>query len=129
MLLVASKYLVIALGVFICGMGLAGIVSPGKFTAWADRLIGVNTTIYFAVLTRLLLGTALILVAAESRFPLVLTVLGWLSIIAAVVLALIGRKGMQRMMRWFIDKTSQAVTRAWLLLAAVFGAFLIYAVV
>ena len=81
-----------------------------------------------AVGVRALLGALLLAQAAVSRFPLTIEMLGWLSLIAAAMLALIGRDRFTRLMAWALSLTGR-IGRAGGVLAAGFGAFLIYAFV
>ncbi|MES9897022.1 MAG: hypothetical protein ABW141_19265, partial [Candidatus Thiodiazotropha endolucinida] len=56
-----------------------------------------------AVVGRLILGILLISQAAQAKFPLIIEILGWLSVIAAVVLTVIGRKGFRSLMSWSLS--------------------------
>jgi hypothetical protein len=87
-----------------------------------------NWGIYVAVVARLLLGAALIVVAPESRFPLVFEILGWFAIVAAVIMLFAGRVRLRRFVAWF-EQSSQTMIRVWLLFGIAFGAFLVYGVV
>ena len=81
-----------------------------------------------AVAVRLILGLLLIVQADISRFPMVIEALGGLSIIAALMLTVIGRDKFVRLMTWALS-LSIPFGRFGGLLAAGFGAFLIYAFV
>ena len=63
-----------------------------------------------------------------SEFPFVIEVIGWLSIVAAIFLAVIGRRNFNRLMSWALS-LSKPFGRVGGVLAAAFGAFLIYAFV
>ena len=56
---------------------------------------------HVAVLARLAMGAALILVAADTRFPDVFAVLGWIAIVAAVALPVVGRQRLLKFIAWF----------------------------
>jgi hypothetical protein len=73
----------------------------------------------------LLLGAALIACAAVSRFPTTFMVLGWIAVIAAIGLALMGRERMRRFVAWF-DSSPPVLIRIWLLFGLGFGVFLVY---
>ncbi|MEW8659112.1 MAG: hypothetical protein AB2603_12390 [Candidatus Thiodiazotropha endolucinida] len=79
-----------------------------------------------AVVGRLILGILLISQAAQAKFPLIIEILGWLSVIAAVVLTVIGRKGFRSLMSWSLS-IAKTYNRVGGLLASAFGVFLIYA--
>ena len=81
--------------------------------------------IYFGVIVRLVLGAALIIAAPNSLFPFVFRVLGWIAILAALALIIIGRKNTRKLIAWF-EQLSTPVIRLWLLFGMAFGGFLIY---
>jgi hypothetical protein len=82
---------------------------------------------HVAVLARLLLGAALIIAAPESRFPVIFEILGWIAVLAAVAILLMGRERLRKFVAWF-QKFSQLMIRVWLLFGIAFGAFLVYGV-
>ena len=81
----------------------------------------------FAVAVRIILGLALILYADQSKFPVILEVIGWLSLAAAVTIAVIPHAQFHRLISWVLDRFQGYV---WIgALAAIgFGVFLVYAV-
>jgi len=81
-----------------------------------------------AVVVRLVLGVLLIYQSSMSKFPLVIEVIGWLSIAAAVTIAVMGRHNFERLMSWALSLVKN-FGRISGVLAAVFGTFLIYAFV
>jgi uncharacterized BrkB/YihY/UPF0761 family membrane protein len=117
------------------------IIFFGALTLLAGIIILVNPEIIFgylqdnldkpaihilAVAVRLILGLLLISQSSLSKFPLVIEILGWLSIIAAGVLAVIGRNGFRKLMSWALS-IAKTYGQAGGALASAFGAFLIYA--
>ena len=79
-----------------------------------------------AVVLRLVLGILLIEYASVSRFPLIIEILGWLSIAAALTFMLIGRANFLRLMNWALSLL-KPYGRIGGVFAAAFGAFLFYA--
>lgn len=79
-----------------------------------------------AVIVRLVLGGLLIVTAGDSKFPMIIEVLGWLSIIAATVLAFIGRDRFKALMNWALS-LANPMGRFGGIFAFLFGAFLFYA--
>jgi peptidoglycan/LPS O-acetylase OafA/YrhL len=53
-----------------------------------------------AVVVRIIIGVALIMYATESKYPTAILFLGWLSIVAASVLGIMGRTNFRRLMSW-----------------------------
>ena len=108
---------------------IAGIIILFKpeiiFGVIRDNLDKVGLQVV-AVALRLVLGILLVEYAPVSRFPLVIEVLGWLSIAAAVTFMLIGRANFLRLMNWALSLL-KPYGRIGGVFAAAFGAFLIYA--
>ena len=81
-----------------------------------------------AVVVRLVLGFLLIYQSGVSKFPLVIEIIGWLSIAAALLLTVMGRRKFNRLMSWALSFL-KTFGRLGGVLATIFGAFLIYAFV
>jgi len=128
MLIAASQIVVLALGVIVCALSVWGTVAPDKLWKLVNGAMEKDWGIYMAVVARLLLGAALIVIAPDSRFSLTFEILGWLAIVAAVIILFAGRDRLRRFVAWF-GQSSQAMIRVWLLFGTAFGAFLIYGVV
>jgi hypothetical protein len=79
-----------------------------------------------AVFVRLALGILLIMQSPVSRYPLVIEVIGWLSIAAAIFLGVMGRRNFIRLMSWALSFV-HTIGRLGGILAAAFGSFLLYA--
>jgi hypothetical protein len=117
---------IIILGALICLAGLAIQVNPESvFGFIRSRSDGIGLHI-LAVVMRLVLGVFLVIEADVSKYPHVIGFLGWLSICAAVILVVIGRKKFRRLMTWALSKVN-TIGRPAGLLASVLGAFLVYA--
>ncbi len=81
-----------------------------------------------AVVIRLIIGALLISQSNISKFPLVIEIIGWLSIVAAILLAVMERRNFNRLMSWALSLSSP-LGRVGGVIAVAFGAFLIYAFV
>jgi hypothetical protein len=81
-----------------------------------------------AVVVRIILGVALIMCAAESKYPTAILILGWISIVAASVLGIMGRTKFMGLMSWALS-LAPFFGRIGGVLAILFGGFLIHAVV
>lgn len=112
-------------GVLILVLSLWGIYAPAKLLGMVRGVMDRSTGLYAAVVSRLALGLALILAADASRFPHVFTVVGWIAIVAAIGLLLVGRERLRRFIAWF-DRCSPTLIRLWLLLGIGFGGLLVY---
>jgi len=115
------------IGFAIVLIGIAVLIWPGTVFDYAREHAWQPWLRFLAIAIRLAIGILLVLYAGQSRYPLVLAIIGWLSIAAALVLALIGRERVARFIEWAI-----AFARPWARVAGVgalaLGAFLVYAV-
>ena len=127
MIFAASQIIVLALGVIVCALSVWGIYAPDKIWNLVNGLMNKDWGIYVAVIARLLLGAALIIAAPGTRFPLAFEILGWFTIVAAVMILIIGRDKLRRFGTWF-QRFSPAMIRTWLLFGVAFGAFLIHGI-
>lgn len=81
-----------------------------------------------AVAVRLVIGVSLVVKARESGFPVTVEAIGYLFIIAAVLLSLIGHGQFIRLISWVLNRLS-AYARIGGFFAILFGGFLLYAFV
>lgn len=128
MLLTASQIIVLALGVIVCALSAWGLMAPDKIWKLVNGAMDKDWGIYVAVIARLLLGAALVIASPESRFPLTFEVLGWIAVVAAVAILLLGRERLRKFVAWF-EQFSPTIIRVWLLFGIAFGALLIYGIV
>ena len=120
------QYLIILFGVLIVVVGLVMLVRPSPFIDYLRRYSLTTSMQVLAVAVRIVLGLALILYADQSKFPLVLEIIGWLSLAAAVTIAVIPHAQFERLISWVLDRFASYV---WIgaLAALGFGLFLVYA--
>jgi len=119
------------------------IILFGALTLLAGIIIVINPEVVFgflrnnldklvlhilAVAIRLIIGALLIYQSTISKFPFVIEVVGWLSIVAAIFIGVMGRRNFNRLMSWALS-LSKPFGRVGGILAMIFGAFLIYAFV
>ncbi len=119
------KSLIALFGVLICLGGLTILILPEKFKNIMNRWTG-QPRFLFAVIIRVVLGAILLSEAANLKFPLAMKIIGAISILAAVVLLLVGQERMDRFTDWWM-KQSDKLLRVSSVLAIAFGAFFIYA--
>ena len=117
---------IILFGILILVAGLIIQINPELILGYLSDKLEKPGIHILAVVARLILGILLISQASLSRFPLIIEIVGWFSIIAAVVLTVIGREGFRRLMSWALS-IAKTYGRAGGALATAFGAFLIYA--
>ncbi len=121
-------YIILLFGVLTSLGGVVLIIRPefifSILTKYGDSL----SIQIFAVIVRILFGVALVIGASESKYPIVLQILGWLLISAALVIGGIGRERFKKLVKWSV-KLPTLIYRLASVLSILFGCFLIYAVV
>jgi len=95
----------------------------GQMSHWA----GTSGLYRFEVSLRIVLGTVMIVVANDSRFPVLFQAIGGLSMAAGIVFVILPRSRFECMLRWVIGRFGD-YTRVGALVPLVAGGFLIYGV-
>lgn len=127
MAILGSQVAVLVLGFAVFVLSAWGMYSPGSLVKMVTLVMNQSYGMYVAVVVRLILGAALIVVAPVSQFPMIFQALGWIVIIAAVGLIVIGRERLRSVIAWF-EGFSSLIIRVWLLFGLAFAGFLIYGV-
>jgi len=120
--------LIILFGALTLSAGIIIIINPEIIFGYLRKNLDKLSLHILAVTVRLVIGVLLISQANVSTFPLTIEMLGWLSIAAATIFALIGRRNFKRLMSWALSLL-KPFGRIGGIFAAAFGAFLIYAFV
>lgn len=128
MLIFVSQIIVLALGVTIIVLAGWGMFVPGNLVTFVISVMDQQWGIYVAVIVRLVLGAALIIAAPTSPFPIVFQALGWITIVAAVALALLGRERVRKFIVGWFRRFAAPTIRLWLVFGMAFGGVLIYGV-
>ena len=120
-----AQAIVVALGI---AMGLAslwGIVATAPLLAAVRGVLDKVWGMPFAVAVRIMLGIALLFAAPASKFPALFNWLGFLALIAAAALPVIGRPRIIALLDWFYGLPG-FVIRLWLICGLLFGVFMVY---
>ncbi|PSW04302.1 hypothetical protein [Photobacterium lipolyticum] len=120
--------LIILFGILTLFAGIVIIIKPEIIFSFLRNHLDKPILHILAVAVRLVLGVFLIYQSNVSRFPLVIEVIGWISIVAAIIFAVIGRRNFKRLMSWALS-LAKPIGRIGGVIAGAFGAFLIYAFV
>jgi hypothetical protein len=116
------------IGLLIAAFGAVGIISPTNLVWVAEH--AVSSGVFYAVaLVRVVFGLVLISVAAISRAPKTLRVLGFVILISGItttVMGLIAIEQAHSIIKWWLQQGS-AVVRLTGLLVFCLGGFVAYA--
>ena len=99
------NYIIILFGVATLIAGIIIMIDPETVFGPIRRNQDSLVLHVLAVVVRVLIGAALIIYAAESKYPTAILILGWVSIAAAAVLGLIGRTNFKKLMSWTLGLT------------------------
>lgn len=120
--------LIIIFGALTLLAGIVIIINPEFIFGYLRNNLDKLAVHILAVVIRLVIGALLIYQSSMSKFPFVIEIIGWLSIAAAIIIAVIGRRNFNRLMSWALS-LSKPLGRVGGILAMGFGAFIIYAFV
>jgi len=120
--------LIIIFGALTLLAGIVIVINPEVIFGFLRNNLDKLVLHILAVVVRLVLGALLIYQSNISKFPFVIEIIGWLSIVAAIFLAVMGRRNFNRLMSWALS-LSKPLGHVGGVLAVAFGAFLIYAFV
>ena len=118
--------ILITFGIMIATAGVVLLIAPALLWNFLEQNKGKPWILALAIGVRIILGLLLILSASESRFPLVIQVLGWVAIAAAVILAMMGKTRFEKLMEWVL-RSVKPFARIGGLVAIAFGYFIAYA--
>jgi len=120
--------LIIIFGALTLLAGIVIVINPEVIFGFLRNNLDKLVIHILAVVIRLVLGVLLIYQSSISKFPFVIEVIGWISIFAAIFIAVMGRRNFNRLMSWALSLV-KPIGRVGGVLAVAFGAFLIYAFV
>jgi len=121
------SFLVAAFSLAILVVGALGLASPDALMAFVRRW-QTPSGMWVAAAFRVTFGTALWLAAPASRVPIVLRILGAVSITSGVALPLLGLSRFAAIVSWW-ERRSAAFKRRWAGVAFLFGGFLLWLVI
>jgi ABC-type xylose transport system permease subunit len=110
----------------VLAIGLLGVAQPAWMMGLVQRAWRRPGAIWLIGALRLGLAAALWIAAPETRVPGVIRVLAGVSLLSGLATWFMPRGAMQRLLDWFLSRSSGEI-RAWAVLAAAFGAALIWA--
>jgi multisubunit Na+/H+ antiporter MnhG subunit len=120
-------WLITAFGALITALGLVGLWQPDSFRS-IFRAVNSDTRFTLAIVVRLALGALFWWLAEDLRHPAIMRILAAIALFAAVGLLIMGRERLDRLVDWWLSR-SDGLLRLWALLAAAFGAYLVFVAV
>ena len=92
MIATVSQGLVVVAGVWLIGLGVFMLVRPRQALVALSRMGGSPSVHIGEMAVRILVGAAMVLAAAGSRYPLAVMVIGGFLIVSAVILLVLPRR-------------------------------------
>ena len=120
--------LIVLFGGFMLCAGMLLLINPEILFGFLKKYSDSTQLYVSAIVARLVLGGLLVYLAGTSRYPHIIEVIGWIAIIAGVVLGLIGHSKFKSLMNWAIG-LQKPLGRFAGLLAIAFGGLIVYAFV
>jgi hypothetical protein len=119
------RHIVVAIGVVVLALGVAGVVAPEVILQITKPLV-TQPMLWVIGAVRVAAGLIMIAAARSSRLPTALRVLGVFILLAGIATPLTGVEHSRALVDWWAAK-GPMVMRATMGVAVAFGAFLIYA--
>jgi len=113
------------IGFLIVGIGLWGMATPGGLRRFMRNILARDQFIGLAAGLRFAIGVIFIIGADTTRIPLATSILGWITIAAAVGVVLMGRERLAGWAEWWLQRPDTLI-RTWLIAAIAFGAFIVW---
>lgn len=120
------RWFAITFGLLIAAIGIVGLADPALLLD-ATSFMQTSVGLYIAAAFRIAFGVVLIWIAATSRMPRTLRILGAFIVLAGIITPFIGVERVRAIVEWW---SAQGVVfmRTWATVAVIFGIFIIYAV-
>ncbi|NNJ89508.1 MAG: hypothetical protein HKP53_08900 [Eudoraea sp.] len=126
--MLVAKYIVVAFGAFIIGVGILMLVYPQKAREILKKAGSTPLINYGELIVRMIPAAGLILAAPVSKYPQFFALLGWFMIGTSIFLMLLPRKYHHAYALKCADILTPTLIRAIAPASFIFGGFLLYAV-
>lgn len=111
---------ILGFGLFIAALSIFGLVRPRQLMTAVVHTVNQPWGLLFAVGIRLALGILFLASVEQVSQPVFIRILGWLMLVSAAAIAVMGRQRMIRFVQYWAAKDDN-VMRAWLVFGIVFG--------
>jgi len=116
---------VLLTGVIMLLFGVAFLIAPSIVRHWFSR-ITVWKQFYPIAALRIVIGILFLVAAKETRFPVFVTVMGTISIVAGLALPVLGTERIRAFAKWGLERSDSSL-RLWALAASAVGIMLVWA--
>jgi hypothetical protein len=120
------KIVATVISLAIAGLGLLGLVAPGVLLEFGHSLLA-PPALYWVAAVRVVFGALLILVAAQSRMPRTLRVIGAVIVVAGILTPLVGTERIGEIFAW-VSVQASFLVRVIALLPLGIGLFFVFAI-
>ena len=128
MIVTVSHGLLLGLALVIIALCVYGVITPKGLIGLVMGVWDKSYAMFLAVVVRIALGVLILVAAETSRFPTVFFIIGWISIVAAIAIAIVGKERIGKVIGWGMQ-LPQLLMRMWCLFGVAFGLFLGYGVI
>jgi len=125
----ASQWLVIVGGLWLIGLGAFMLVQPRQALRVLGQMGGSPMAHFGELAVRILVGIAMVLAAAASRFPVAIAVIGSFLIVSALLLMLLPRRWHATYSTWWARRIPVTAVRLIAPMSSAMGAALIWIVI
>jgi hypothetical protein len=120
------KLVATVISLAIAGLGVLGVAAPAVLLAFGGTLLEAPA-LYWVAAVRVIFGALLVVVAAESRMPGALRVVGVLIVVAGLLTPFFGTERLREAFDWFSGQ-GPLLVRIVALLPLLIGLFFVYAI-
>ena len=119
-----AAQIVMIFGAVIGLLCIYGLIFPKQLIGFVSEFWKNKGSFIFAILIRLMFGMLLIVAAPATKYATIITVLGYLMILAAILIAILGKTKIGLMIVW-VKTWPLLWVRAWLVFGLIFSGLLV----
>lgn len=112
------------LGVVAVAIGLMAVAQPKRLVELVNHWRGPKR-FWLAIVLRIIIGAVLLLVAPACSYPTLVSALGVIAIVAALIIWIAGQRRLDSVIDWWLGRPE--LIRASALFAIAFGILMVYA--
>lgn len=124
-----AKSILILFGLFLIGVGILMLLKPEKARGILNKAASTTIINYTEIGLRMVPAIALIIYAEYSKYPMVLSIIGWFMALTSVVLFLIPRQWHYKYSQAWTKRLNPIYFQIISPFSMLFGALLIYSII